>query len=52
MVYPGLAWLNPKPPVGSPDYDGEAEHIEVDKGDIEAERADRWRKTEREENMK
>ena len=40
----------PEAPRGSPDYDGEAEHKEVDKGDIEAERADRWRKTEREDN--
>lgn len=43
MVYTGFNWLRPKPPVGSPDYDGEADHIERDRGEIEAERADRWR---------
>ena len=36
-------WLNPQPPHGSPDYDGEAEHVEVGMEDREAERVDRWR---------
>jgi len=43
MVYPGSAWLNPQPPYGSPDYDGESEHVEVDWEEIEVERVDRWR---------
>lgn len=42
MAYSEPTWLKPKPPVGSPECDGEVEHIEVDVGDIEAERADRW----------
>lgn len=43
MVYTRSNWLKPKPPVGSPDYDGEGGHVEVDMEDIEAERVDRWR---------